>query len=197
MLNWGSILLRSLLAWAPIALAVLAVGGLAYAVGQQTIRASADDPQIQLAHDTAQRLNRAPEPVRSAGAAQPAVDLRQTLDPYVILYDGNGRPVSQTVQLDGATPAPPAGAFAAATGRGENRMTWQPAPGVRSAVVIVPYRDGYVLAGRSLSLAEERERSLSQLTALGVLATLLATAAACFASTWLLTLWRGSSARER
>ncbi|MDQ6900732.1 MAG: hypothetical protein M3072_14715 [Candidatus Dormibacteraeota bacterium] len=197
MLNWGSILLRSLLAWAPIAVAALAIGGLAYAVGQQSIRAGADDPQIQLAHDTAQRLNQAPEPVRSAAAAQPAVDLRQTLDPYVILYDGNGRPVSQTVRLDGATPAPPTGAFAAATGRGENRITWQPAPGVRSAAVIVPYRDGYVLAGRSLSLAEERERSLAQLTVLSVLVTLLATAATCLAATWLLTRWPARPSRQR
>lgn len=188
--SWRNTLLRSLLLWAPIAVAVVAIGGLAYAVGQQTVRSGADDPQVQLAHDTAQRLNRAPEPVRSASAAQPAVDLRQTLDPYVILYDRSGRSVSQTVQLDGATPAPPPGTLAAAAATGENRVTWQPAPGVRSAVVIVPYRDGYVLAGRSLALTEERERNLLLIAALGVLATLLATAAACLATTWLLALWR-------
>jgi hypothetical protein len=111
--------------------------------------------------------------------------LRLSLDPYLILYDRNHQPLSHAVQLDGKTPTPPAGAFAAAGRTGENRITWQPAPGVRSAAVIVPYRDGYVLAGRSLALTEARERNLAGLALLGLLATLLATGLACFGSAWL------------
>jgi len=56
---------------------------------------------------------------------------------------------------------------------------------VRSATVIVPYRDGFVLAGRSLVLTEGRERDLGALALLGLLATLLATGLACLGSTWL------------
>ena len=75
--------------------------------------------------------------------------------------------------------APPAGVFAVAKQNGENRRTWQPEPGVRNAIVVLPYsvdgEQGYVIGGHSLRETEDRERFLLGQIAFGVLMTLLAT----------------------
>ena len=75
--------------------------------------------------------------------------------------------------LNGETPTLPQGAFdftqayhpVTAPMGIESRFTWQPAPGVRSAVVLLHFSSqsatGYVLAGRSLREVEIREQKLS------------------------------------
>jgi len=53
---------------------------------------------------------------------------------------------------------------------GEDRITWQPEPGVRSATVVTSYggaHPGFVLAGRSLRLVEERVDQLGLMVGLG------------------------------
>jgi hypothetical protein len=69
--------------------------------------------------------------------------------------------------------------------RDEDRITWQPAPGVRVAAVIVPYggqQPGFVLAGRSLRLVEQREDALLRDVAGGLAAGLAVTLAAAVAA---------------
>jgi hypothetical protein len=51
---------------------------------------------------------------------------------------------------NGAVPRPPLVVFSSVPAGGRNDVTWQPAPRVRDATVVVAYRDGFVLAGRSL-----------------------------------------------
>jgi len=63
------------------------------------------------------------------------------------------------VRLNGRVPVPPPGVFAATRNVPEQRLTWQPTPGVRSAIVIRHYggsSPGFVLAGRSLREVEQR-----------------------------------------
>jgi hypothetical protein len=63
-------------------------------------------------------------------------------------------------------------------------VTWQPAPNVRMATVVVPYSgsnvSGFVVAGRSLREVEVREASLTKMVGLawiiGLVATLVAAA---------------------
>ena len=52
-------------------------------------------------------------------------------------------------------------------------MTWQPRSGVRIAAVVVPWRGGTVLAGRSLRLVETREDEALLLAAGGWLVGLV------------------------
>ena len=61
---------------------------------------------------------------------------------------------------------------------GQDRITWQPAPGIRGAVVIQPWRGGFVVVGRSLRLVEERVHSIFVLTGFVWLVTLGGTALA-------------------
>jgi hypothetical protein len=78
-------------------------------------------------------------------------------------------------------------------------ITWQPEPGVRSAVVMVAYAHGYVLAGRSLEQVELRESSLVLIVAAACAVTLAATLAATLVAralaSWLATTERAEGVR--
>ncbi len=88
------------------------------------------------------------------------VDMSRRLVLYIIVFDDSGELIVSSVQLDGRTPAVPAGVFDYVREHGEDRFTWQPKEGVRSAAVVSRYtgeRPGFVLAGRSLREVEKRE----------------------------------------
>lgn len=158
--------------WLPLAVALVVMAGLIYTAVQQDLRQSANDPQIQMAEDTARSLEQG-QPFRPPTPSR--VDMATSLAPWTIVYDENGRPVASTAVLDGSVPTPPAGVFAYARQHGEDRLTWQPRPGVRSATVMVHFGGadpGFVLAGRSLRELERRSDQVLLLAGLGCLAAL-------------------------
>jgi|SRR5579859_700393 len=143
--------------------------GICYVAVQQTLRQSANDPQIQMAEDTAAALARG-ETQEAFGGSGKKIDMAQSLAPFLIIFDDNGQPVVSTVQLNGQMSAPPAGVLAYAKAHEENRVTWQPRPGVRNATIIVHYagqKSGFVLAGRSLREVEARISAIGRLIAAG------------------------------
>ena len=78
--------------------------------------------------------------------------------------------------MHGTVPDYPVGIFDYVQKKGQDRVTWQPEAGVRMATVVVPYKNGFVMAGRSLTEVEKREsqvESLSGLTMLGIWAVTL------------------------
>jgi hypothetical protein len=155
----------ALLAFAPAFVALTVACGLGYVVVQQALRAGANDPQVQLAEDGARALDIGVEPASligpgsaAAGFAGPAlVDPSVSLAPFVVIYDVAGIPVATNATLAGGTPKPPSGVLETARSEGIDKVTWQPGPGVRIAIVVVPWRGGTILAGRSLRLVEEQE----------------------------------------
>jgi len=160
-------------------LVVLAVAcGLGYAEAQQVLRASANDPQVQLAEDAAAALDTGAEPAVVVGpgsavaslAGQATVDLRTSLAPFVAVYDLSGTPVASNGTLDGKPPMPPAGVLEAARASGRDTVTWQPQASVRIAAVAVPWAGGTVLAGRSLREVEAREDNAFRLALAAALA---------------------------
>ncbi len=140
-----------------------------YMAVQQQYRQSANDPQVQMAEDAAATLDAGKTPDLVVGV--PKIDLRDSLAPFLIVTDENFRVLASSGQLDGKNVVPPRGAFEAAksnTGKDtpvsqENRITWQPASGVREAAVIVHRSGGYVVAARSLREVENREQQLTNL----------------------------------
>ncbi len=161
--------------WLPLAIAITLISGLAYVISQQSIRLSANDPQIQLAEDTVHTLESGQTP--DMAIPKETVNLRQSLAPFVIIYDSTGTVLASSGSLDGQPPTPPVGVLSYAQTHGENRITWQPDPNVREAIVIRPYQavsNGFVLAGRSLREVEKREWKLEQLTLMGWLFALAA-----------------------
>ena len=162
--------------WLLMAVVVTGLSGLIYAVVQQDLRQSADDPQIQLAEDTAAQLASG----QSAQNVVPTekVDIAKSLAPYIIVFDVNGNPIASSAQLDGQTPTIPSGVFDYVRQNGEDRITWSPQSGVRSAIVVTQIagpRSSFVLAGRSLREVEIREDNILQLVLLGWIAILICT----------------------
>ena len=162
--------------WIPFAVLITIVCGLVYASVQQVLRQAADDPQIQMAEDTARALDSGSSPEAVLPAGQ--VEVSRSLAPFVVVYDQSGQPTAASGMLNGKPPRPPQGVLDYAGQNGMNRVTWQPQEGVRIASVVVPYEGGFVLAGRSLREAEKREIQARGFAAaawaLGLLASLAA-----------------------
>jgi hypothetical protein len=162
--------------WLILALVTSAFCALVYTTIQQTLRQGANDPQIQMAKDLANAL----ENGRTTSSLMPAymVDLKNSLGTFVSLYDEQGNQTASSGVLDGQSPELPKGVLDYVRKHGEDRITWQPKPGVRIATVVTGYsgaHPGFVLVGRSL---REVEKRIDQITLF------------C-AVTWLLTLGLG------
>jgi hypothetical protein len=185
-----SVITSALRVWLPIAAAITILAGFGYGLVQQDIRTSANDPQWQMAEDAASALAADPGAVVVAPAK---VDMSRSLAPYLITFDLHGTITAASVELGGTTPSPPIGSLTAARTTGApNSFTWQPthdppsAPSVRQAAVVVAYKGGYVLGGRSMRLVDEREAAIERLAIAGWLAALVGSAAMTLAATWLL-----------
>jgi hypothetical protein len=165
-------LLRVLAAWIPFAVLVTAFCALAYLIAQQNLRQGANDPQIQMAEDGAAALDAG----ATIGSVVPKeqAEFSKSLVPFMVVYDASGKAVASSGVLDGQMPDYPVGALEASKQSGENRVTWQPRDGVRIASVVVPFKQGYVMAGRNM---REVEAGVSQTGAL-VAAAWVATMAA-------------------
>lgn len=155
-------IVTTLKAWLPLAVLATLVAVLVYGANQQSYRQNANDPQIEIAQDTARSIQDSGQadgivPVES-------VDIRQSLSPYIMTFNNDGQLLASSALLDGSHPLPPAGVFAYAKAHGQERFSWQPAAGVRSAAVLIHYegsQPGFVLVGRSLREIELRENRLA------------------------------------
>ncbi|WP_067930270.1 hypothetical protein [Alicyclobacillus kakegawensis] len=91
------------------------------------------------------------------------MDLHKSLQPFLIVYNREEKSVQSTGYVNGQVPPLPQGVLGFTRQHHEDCITWQPAPGIRIAAVVVSYGGnggGYVLASRSLRVVEERESSL-------------------------------------
>jgi hypothetical protein len=162
--------------WVIVVATVFCLSLVIYAVAQQVLRQSANDPQIGMAEDAAAALAAG----QSYEAVLPAeiVSFEKSVTPFLMVFDASGKPVASSAYLKGGVPAPPPGVFDYTRTHGQDRVTWQPRPGVRIAAVVQHYAGqspGFVLAGRSLREIERRENQILGLTVLGALATLAVT----------------------
>jgi hypothetical protein len=167
--------------WLPLVVAVTVVTGTAFTIGQQILRTGANDPQVQLAEDAAARLQAgaSPSDVMSSGET----DIASSLAPWVIVFGPDRKPLAGSARLDGKLADYPASVFDGAPAGGHrDEVTWQPRAGVRAATVVVGFKGGWVVAGRSLRLVEEREDLVAKLALAGWLAALVATAVAVLAA---------------
>lgn len=177
----------SILRWIPLAVLTVLICGTIYAGLQSDLRDSANDPQIQMATDARDAL-------QSGASAQSLVpstqiDIAQSLAPYLVIYDANGAPLASSATLRGQALVPPSGVFTYARTHAMDTLTWMPATGVRSAIVVVAYNGGYVLAGRSLRQIELRETDLEIVVGVLCLATLGLTFLATLVSQALAARW--------
>ena len=154
--------------WLLVAIVITGLIGLLYTTFQQSLRQGANDPQIQMSEDAAAKLADG-QPVQNVVPSE-KVDIASSLAPYLIIFDANGNPIASSAQLESQIPKIPAGVFDSVRQKGEDRITWQPQTGVRSAIVVKQFKgstSGFVLAGRSLREVEKREDDLLQILVAG------------------------------
>lgn len=130
------------------------IAGAVYFYFQQSYRNAADYPQTQLIKQATQALNEGNDPRYLI--INDNVDLNKSNEPFIIIYDKSGAIVASAAILDNKHPVPPQGVFDYVAKNGQNRVTWEPKSGVRIAAVVDEYDNGYVLAGRSLTEAENK-----------------------------------------
>jgi hypothetical protein len=158
---------RALAIWVGVAGAVTVLTGVGYLVAQQTVRHAADHPQIEIARDAVSRLDGGASP--ESVLPKEAIELEHpnATDPYVIVLNSSGAVLASSVTLRGAQPLPPSGVFDYVRSHGEDAISWQPEPGVRSAIVVDSYSGGFVVAGRSLLPTEDLESDLLRWAGVG------------------------------
>ncbi len=174
--------------WLLLAIVVSGLAGLVYITVQQVLRSDANYPQIQMAEDIAAQLAHGAQAQDVVPAQK--VDIATSLATYIIVFDNAGNPLASSAQLNGQTPTVPAGVFDYVRQAGEDRITWQPQSGVRSAIVVTRFQgtaSGFVLVGRSLREVEKNEDALLSVDLLGWACILIVSFLAA-----LLLFWRPS-----
>jgi hypothetical protein len=143
---------------------LVVIFGTMYGVSQQVIRQSANDPQIQIAEDTADKL-------RTGANAEflfnDRINISSSLAPFVVIYNRDGNPVGGDGYLDGALATAPKGMLTSSENKPYHAITWQPSQNVRIASVTVATDKYYVVAGRSLKEIEPREDKVYMLAVTG------------------------------
>jgi hypothetical protein len=191
---WQPVLWRAIAIWLPLAVAITLLAALVYGAVQQDLRQSANEPQVQLAEDAAAQLDDG----ASIFSVEPteSVDIGRSLAPYLMIFDAQGQPVASSARLHGQQPPFPSSVFDDAR-NGQDRITWQPESGVRSAVVVQPWRGGFVVAGRSLRFVEDLSDHILLLTMFIWLLTLGATALAALLAGAILAARAGEFSQWR
>lgn len=154
--------------WIPLAIAITGVSFLSYGLVQQSMRAAANDPQVQVATDVVNFLN-----TKSPFPNSQTLDPTKSLAPFIVVYNKNGEVISSTAVVDGKPPIVPKGVLDTAAAKGDDRVTWLPKKGLRVAAVVKPYDEGFVLVGRNLKEVEARDDDLFRLMLLCWAATMI------------------------
>ncbi len=152
--------------WLPIGATVVILCGFVYAAVQQNYHQSLNDPQIELAQDAQNALLSGKQPSEVVGRA-PLFDIEKSLATFVAIYDESGNPLESSASLGKNPPKPPIGVFEYAKEFGEDRVTWQPNPTTRIALVVRPVSiesGWFVASGRNMREVEAREAALAGMT---------------------------------
>jgi hypothetical protein len=150
------VLYQAFVNWLPFAIIIVIFSGLAYGTVQQVYRQSANDQLFQVIESITNNINQG-QPLSQIVPAQGITDLTATILPFAMVYDATSTEIGSSILLDGKNPTVPAGMLAAAKARGQLAETWQPALGVREAVVVKYLsgtQSGYLVVGRSLKQTE-------------------------------------------
>jgi hypothetical protein len=145
-------------------LAAAGLGGLAF----QALGQPANHPQVEMARSAVSQLEGGASPASVVPAR--VVDIASSTDPYLIVTDARHNVLASSASLSGVVVLPPPGVFDSVLANGEDRVTWQPAPDVRSWIVVDSYGGGFVIAGRSPGGVEQSGYLLLMWASFGAIA---------------------------
>ncbi len=163
--------------WIPSAIMITLLCGISYTAVQQSLRTSADDPQVQITQDMSDLVATAPDPTAVINSAvKKKIDISKTLAIWGMIFDDSGKMLVSSGQLDGKELTIPKGVFDSTKKYGEDRFTFQPQKGVRHAVVMRHFggsKPGFLMTARSLQAIEAREDTILQVVVFGWIVSLL------------------------
>jgi len=176
--------------WLPIAVVTTVLCGLVFVAVQQSLRQSANDPQIEMAGDAADALTGG----ASAESVLPptSIDVARSLSPFTEVFNENGEVIAASGMLHGQPLQLPSGVLEDVRQQGESRLTLQPEPAARMASVIIHYggpRPGFVLVGRSIREIEFRTSQTRIFVGIAWLVSLVVTFLVVFATSSE-TIWQ-------
>jgi hypothetical protein len=145
--------------WLSLMLAGIFTAGCVYIVAQQTIRMGENAPAAAIAYETRIKLENGQAPDQATGKT----DIRVSLEPFVMIYDAQRKLVATSASYGSESLVIPPGVFDSIDKNGDNRVTWQPKPGLRFATVGIKHADGYIIGCVSLT---EAEKLINQITLL-------------------------------
>lgn len=159
-----------------LAVGIIAAGSVVtYGVAQQVGRRGADDVPRAQVNGLVTLLSAGASPERLAPSPPVRLDTDASL--FVAVYGSDHAVLATTAALGDRVPTVPTGVLDHAATAGEAHVTWQPAPGVREAVVARPWAgpsgSGVVVAGVGLRPVEQRAQQVLLLCVLGCLAGML------------------------
>jgi hypothetical protein len=186
-------LYRTVIAWIPLGVTIIGLSGLIYVAMQQNYRQSLNDPQIQMAEDSAFKIDNGSATWQTIVPQNSQVSITTSLAPWIAITDAQGHALKQmrlgsTGTVDDIVAAAsdavnedfidtfqiPVGVFQYARSHGEDRITWQSDQAGRQAIVVVPLKDGnYVITGRNMREVEKREAMLEEILGVGMLILLI------------------------
>jgi hypothetical protein len=122
------------------------------------------DPQAEAIRENIVARYRAADPTQIEISSKRFLNTPDRPSTFVVFYDASGRAIGGGATLHGALPQPPHGIFDVIRARGEDKVTWQPEPGIRVALTGRPMPNGgFVLSGQSLIPSEARTARLDRL----------------------------------
>jgi hypothetical protein len=144
--------------WLAVVGAATLVLGAAYSMVQQDARLAANDTPVAITESAKHMLEAGSDPTDVV--AKQKTDLRRDSWVFTIVTDSSRHVMASSADLDGKTPLPPQGVFDYTAKNGTDKITWQPAGGVRLATYTTTYKSdsgsGYIISGQSLKLTEDR-----------------------------------------
>lgn len=134
---------------------------LMYLVAQQSMRLSANEAPEQLAVATKLKLQSGKNPDSMIPADK--VNISKSLDSFFMLFDHNKKIMASSGVMGDSNPSFPQSVLNNVSQSHEDRITWQPEPGLRFATVALKFSNGYIVAAHSL---QETENVIGEITTL-------------------------------
>jgi len=141
---------------------------LIYIVAQQSLRLMANDIPTQTATDALIKLQDGQDLNNIISSNK--IDISKSISPFIMVYDNNKNLVEESGMMGNSKPTYPTSVLSSVDKKGESRVTWQPQAGMRFASIAVKYKDGYIVAARSLKETEKVIDTIGKLVLIAWLA---------------------------
>lgn len=146
---------KALYYWVITSFLLVVVFGTGFICVQQALRQNANELLVIQAEDLSAKLE---DGTKFSDLNLPVVNVAKSITPFVIIYDERGNELQSSARLNGKSPQLPTGVLGYA--KPQNRITWEPKEGVRLAIVVQEFEDGFILAGRSLREVENITKNI-------------------------------------